>query len=162
MQEGAQYGNNSLDMNMLGASNSMIRSLNGSSSGSPSIALDTMAQGSEAAFPRTNMNLTNSGSIQYYNWLTQLQQDQFGNYVVVHLRINGSPELSRVSLGQVSCFIFSFYRMIVMASALIFHGCETADVHFLSSLILSFKSCDQCTFYLWHQAMFVKMKNVLN
>ena len=162
MQEGAQYGNNSLDMNMLGDSNAMIRSLNGPSSGSPSIALNTIAQGSEAPFPRTNMNLTNSGSNQYHNSLPQLQQDQLANYFVDHLGMNRSPEQSRVSLGQVSCFIFSFYRMIVMASALIFHGCQTADVHFLSSLILSFKSCDQCTLYLWHQAMFVKMKNVLN
>ena len=24
------------------------------------------------------------------------------------------------------------------------------------------KSCDQCTFYLWHQVTFVKMKNMLN
>ena len=160
MQVGAQYGNNSLDMNLLGNSNAMIGSMNGPSSGSQSIALNTMARGSGAPFPRANMNLTNSGTNQYHNSLPQLQQDQLANNFVNHLGINGSPEQSRVSLGQVSCFIFSFYCTMVVASALIFHGCQTVDVHFLSSLTISV--LNQCTFYLWYQVMFVKMKNMLN
>ena len=108
LQVGAQYSNNSLDMNMLGNNNALMGSMNGPSSGSQSIALiNTMARASGAPpFSRTNMNLTNSGSNPFQNSLPQLQQEQLANNFVNHPGINGSPEQSRASLGQVSCYIF--------------------------------------------------------
>lgn len=107
LQAGAQYSNNSLEMNMLANNNAMMGSMNGPSSGSQSIALNTMARGSGGpAFTRTNMNLNNSGNNPFQNSLPQLQQEQLANNFVGHPGINGSPEQSRVSLGQVSCVFF--------------------------------------------------------
>ena len=108
LQVGAQYGNNSLEMNMLANNNAMMGSMNGPSSGSQSISLNTMARGSGAAFTRSNMNLNNSGNNPFQNSLPQLQQEQLTNNFVGHPGINGSPEQSRVSLGQVSCVLFSY------------------------------------------------------
>lgn len=114
LQVGAQYSNNSLEMNMLANNNAMMGSMNGPSSGSQSIALNTMARSSGAAFSRANMNLNNSGNSAFPNSLPQLQQDQLPNNFVGHPGINGSPEQSRVSLGQVSGVVF-FKRFIVIS-----------------------------------------------
>lgn len=133
LQVGGQFSNNSLEMNMLANNNPMMGSMNGPSSVSQSIALNTMARGSGAAFTRPNMNLNNSANNPFQNSLPQLQQEQLANNFVGHPGMNGSPEQSRVALGQVSCIIFS-YVLSSVASALIFHGCQTVDVHFLSSL----------------------------
>ena len=102
----AQYSNNSLDMNMLANNSAMMASMNGPSSATQSIALNTMAHGTGATFSRTNMNVSNSGSNPFQNSLPQLQQDQLANNFVGHPGMNGSPDQSRVSLGQVSCFFF--------------------------------------------------------
>lgn len=102
----AQYSNNSLDMNMLANNSAMMGSMNGPSSATQSLALNTMAHGSGApTFSRTNMNVTNSGSSPFQNSLPQLQQDQLANNFVSHPGLNGSPDQSRVSLAQVS-FVF--------------------------------------------------------
>ena len=104
LQVAAQYSGNSLDMNMLASNNAMMGSMNGPSSGAQSIALNTMPHGSGATFSRTNMNVSNSGSNPFQNSLPQLQQEQLANNFVGHPGMNGSPDQSRVSLGQVSCF----------------------------------------------------------
>ena len=106
LQVGAQYNSNSLEMNMLGNNNALMGSVNGPSSGSQSIALNTMARTSGAAFSRSNMNMNSSGNNPFQNSLPQLQQDQLANNFVGHSGINGSPEQTRVSLGQVSLFYF--------------------------------------------------------
>lgn len=106
LQGAAQYSGNSLDMNMLANNNAMMGSMNGPSSATQSIALNTMAHGSGATFSRTNMNAGNSGSNPFQNSLPQLQQEQLANNFVGHPGMNGSPDQSRVSLGQVSCFFF--------------------------------------------------------
>lgn len=104
---GAQYNSNSLEMNMLANNNAMMGSMNGPSSGSQSIALNTMARASGAAFSRSNMNMNNSGNNPFQSPLPQIQQDQLPNNFVGH--INGTPEQPRVSLGQVSCVLFWCY-----------------------------------------------------
>lgn len=105
LQVAAQYSGNSLDMNMLANNNAMMASMNGPSSATQSIALNT-PHGSGSTFSRTNMNVTNSGSNPFQNSLPQLQQEQLANNFVGHPGMNGSPDQSRVSLGQVSCFFF--------------------------------------------------------
>jgi len=102
----AQFSGNSLDMNMLANNNALMASMNGPSSATQSMALNTMAHGSGATFSRTNMNVSNSGSNPFQNSLPQLQQEQLANNFVGHPGMNGSPDQSRVSLGQVSCFFF--------------------------------------------------------
>ena len=116
LQVAAQYSGNSLDMNMLANNSAMMASMNGPSSATQSIALNTIAHGSGATFSRTNMNVSNSGSNPFQNSLPQLQQEQLANNFVGHPGMNGSPDQSRVSLGQVSpCFLerclpwFCFY-----------------------------------------------------
>ena len=104
----AQYSGNSLDMNMLANNNALMASMNGPSSATQSIALNTMAHGSGATFSRTNMNVSNSGSNPFQTSLPQLQQEQLANNFVGHSGMNGSPDQSRVSLGQVSCFFLQF------------------------------------------------------
>ena len=107
LQVAAQYGNNSLDMNMLANNNAMMGSMNGPSSATQSIALNTVAHEIGATFSRTtNMNVSNSGSNPFQNPLPQLQQDQLANNFVSHSGMNGSPDQSRVSLGQVSTDFF--------------------------------------------------------
>ena len=106
LQVAAQYSGNSLDMNMLANNNGMMGSMNGPSSATQSIT--SMAHGSGATFSRTNMNVSNSGSNPFQNALPQLQQEQLANNFVGHPTMNGSPDQSRVSLGQVSCFFFSY------------------------------------------------------
>lgn len=103
LQVAAQYSGNSLDMNMLANNNALMASMNGPSSATQSIALNTIAHGSGATFSRTNMNVSNSGSNPFQNSLPQLQQEQLANNFVGHPGMNGSPDQSRVSLGQVSC-----------------------------------------------------------
>ena len=93
--------NNSLDVDMPANNTRMMGSMNGPSSATQSIALNTMAHGFGS----------NSGSNPFQNSLPQLQQDQLAE--------DGSPDQSRVSFDQVS-----FDCMYVLASALIFHGCQ--------------------------------------
>ena len=103
LQVGAQYNSNSLEMNMAGNNNVLMGSVNGPSSGSQSIALNTEACTSGAAFSQSN----DSGNKPFQNSLPQPQQDQLANNFVAHLGINGSPQQTRVSLGQeVSLFYF--------------------------------------------------------
>ena len=116
LQVAAQYGNNSLDMNMLANNNAMMGSMNGPSSATQSIALNTMAHEIGATFSRTNMNVSNSGSNPFQNSLPQLQQDQLANNFVGHPGLNGSPDQSRVSLGQVSSDFF-----VVICSGWLLH-----------------------------------------
>ena len=106
LQVAAQYNsNNSLDMNILANNNAMMGSMNGPSSATQSIALNTMAHGSGATFSRTNLNASNSASNPFQTSLPQLQHDQLANNFVSHPGINGSPDPSRgASLGQVSFF----------------------------------------------------------
>ena len=106
LQVAAQYSGNSLDMNMLANNNALMASMNGPSSATQSIALNTIAHGSGATFSRTNMNVSNSGSNPFQNSLPQLQQEQLANYFFDLRSMNGSPDQSRVSLGQVSCFLW--------------------------------------------------------
>ena len=87
--------NNSLDVDMLANNSQMMGSMNGPSTATQSIALNTMAHGSGS----------NSGSNPFQNSLPQLQQDQLANNVVGHPGMNGSPDQSRVSSGQVSFFL---------------------------------------------------------
>ena len=130
LQVAAQYSGNSLDMNMLANNNAMMDSMNGPSSATQSIALNTIAQGSGATLFRTNMNVSNSGSNPFQNLLPQLQQEQLVNNFVGNPGMNRSPDQSRVSLGQVSpCCLerclpwFCFYYTEVKLQTAV-NGCK--------------------------------------
>ena len=102
-----KYSNNSLEMNMLANSNSLMGSMNGPSSETQSISMNTVARGG-VPFSRT-ISVNSSGSTNpFQSSLPQLQQDQLANNFVGHPGINGNPDQSRVSLAQVSSLLFIY------------------------------------------------------
>ena len=69
-----------------------------------------------AQYSGNSLDMNMLGSNPFQNSLPQLQQEQLANNFVGHPGMNGSPDQSRVSLGQVSpCFLerclpwFCFY-----------------------------------------------------